>query len=143
MACAFGLAACMKYYKVRFVRLPDMLVDLQEAEKAGLFSKVLKKYVNPTLLILDEWLLTPLSDDETKFVFELIHKRRKRASTIFCSQFLDGGWYARLGSVDNPLADSLLDRIKYDAYKINIQAADESHDRSMRELYGLKPEESQ
>jgi len=143
MACAFGLAACMKYYKVRFVRLPDMLVDLLEAEKAGLFSKVLKKYVNPTLLILDEWLLTPLSDAETKLVFELIHKRRKRASTIFCSQFLDGGWYARLGSADNPLADSLLDRIKYDAYKINIQAVDESHDRSMRELYGLKPEESQ
>jgi hypothetical protein len=40
-------------------------------------------------------------------------------------------------------ADSLLDRIKYDAYKINIQAVDENHDRSMRELYGLKPEESQ
>lgn len=143
MACAFGLAACMRYYKVKFVRLPDMLTDLQEAEKAGMLSKVLKKYTNPTLLILDEWLLTPLSDNETKLVFELIHKRRKRASTIFCSQFLDGGWYGRLGSADNPLADSLMDRIKYDAYRINIQAVDEKHDKSMREIYGLKSEESQ
>jgi hypothetical protein len=48
-----------------------------------------------------------------------------------------------IGSADNPLAESLLDRIKYDAYKINIRAVDENHDRSMRELYGLKPEESQ
>ena len=47
--------------------------------------------------------------------------------TIFCFQFLDGGWHALLGSTDNPLAYSLLDRIKYDAYKINIQAVDESH----------------
>ncbi|MGE4465210.1 ATP-binding protein [Sphaerochaeta sp.] len=61
----------------------------------GLFSKVLKKYVNPTLLILDEWLLTPLYDDETKLVCELVHKWRKRASTIFCSQLLDGGGYSR------------------------------------------------
>ena len=104
--------------------------------------KALKQYINPRLLIVDEWLLSPLDDAETKLVFELIHKRRKKSSTIFCSQFLDDGWYERIGSEDNPLADSIMDRIKYDAYKINIKAIDARHDKSMREVYGLKASES-
>ena len=79
---------------------------------------------------------------ETKLIFELIHKRRKKSSTVFCSQFLDDGWYERIGSEDNPLSDSIMDRIKYDAYKINIQAIDAKNDRSMREVYGLKDSES-
>ena len=47
--------------------------------------KALKRYINPRLLIVDEWLLSPLDDAETKLVFELIHKTRKKSSTIFCS----------------------------------------------------------
>ena len=61
---------------------------------------------------------------------------------IFCSQFLDDGWYERIGSEDNPLSDSIMDRIKYDAYKISIKAIDAKHDKSMREVYGLKASES-
>ena len=63
-------------------------------------------------------------------------------TTIFCSQFLDDGWYERIGSEDNPLSDSIMDRIKYDAYKISIKAIDAKHDKSMREVYGLKASES-
>ncbi|MBR0230120.1 MAG: ATP-binding protein [Erysipelotrichaceae bacterium] len=143
MACAFGLAACMKYYKVKFVRLPDLLMELLPLVGTDQFAAKIKQYTNPTLLIVDEWLLTPLSDDEAKVVFEVIHKRRKKSSTIFCSQFLEEGWYERIGSTDNPLADSIMDRIKYDAYKIRIQAIDPDHDRSMRELYGLDPAEAE
>ena len=141
LACAFGLAACMHYYKVRFVRLPDLLMELLPLAGSDAFAKAIKQYTNPRLLIIDEWLLTPLSDDEAKVVFEVIHKRRKKSSTIFCSQFLDEGWYERIGGIDNPLADSIMDRIKYDAYKIKISAVDPDHDRSMREVYGLRPDE--
>lgn len=49
---------------------------------------------------------------------------------------------ARIGSEDNPLSDSIMDRIKYDAYKISIKAIDAKHDKSMREVYGLKASES-
>ena len=31
MACAFGMEACKQYYTVQYVRLPDMLLDLQAA----------------------------------------------------------------------------------------------------------------
>jgi DNA replication protein DnaC len=87
MACAFGMEACKQYYTVKYVRLPDLLLDLEAARNEGTFTKVLSKYTKPLLLIIDEWLLLKLNESESKNLFELIHKRRKKSSTIFCSQF--------------------------------------------------------
>lgn len=38
MACAFGMEACKQYYTVRYVRLPDLLLDLQDARINGTFA---------------------------------------------------------------------------------------------------------
>ena len=64
MACAFGMEACKQYYSTKFVRLPDMLMDLQAAQDAGNLQDVLKKYTKPVLLIIDEWLLLKLTEKE-------------------------------------------------------------------------------
>ena len=139
MACAFGMEACKRYYTVKYVRLPDLLLDLQAARDDSTFRTVLKKYTNPVLLILDEWLLLRLTEDEAKNLFELIHKRRKRSSTIFCSQFRENEWYQQICGGESTLADAIMDRITYDSYKIDIESADPSKDISMREVYGLDP----
>ncbi len=137
MACAFGMEACKQYYTVKYVRLPDLLLDLEIARSEGSYKKVMDKYTKPTLLILDEWLLLKLSEPESKDIFELLHKRRKKSSTIFCSQFHQEGWYDQLGGNNSTIADAILDRIVHDAYKINIESIDPSKDISMREVYGL------
>lgn len=139
MACAFGMEACKRYYTVKYVRLPDLLLDIQTARDDGTFKTVLKKYTNPLLLILDEWLLLRLKEDEAKNLFELIHKRRKRSSTIFCSQFRESEWYQQICGGESTLADAIMDRITYDSYKIDIESADPSKDISMRKVYGLDP----
>ena len=136
MACAFGMEACKQYYTVQYVRLPDMLLDLQAARDNGNFPAVLKKYTRPTLLIIDEWLLLKLTESE------LIHKRRKKSSTIFCSQFREEDWYQQICGGESTLADAIMDRISYDSYKIDIESTDPSKDISMRELYGLDPEKA-
>ncbi len=143
MACAFDMEACKQYYTVRYIRLSDLLLDLEAARAEGDFLKVLSKYIKPLVLIIDEWLLLKLTESESKNLFELIHKRRKKSSTIFCSQFREEGWYERLGGDDNPLADAIMDRIVYDAYKVNIESVDPSKDLSMRKIYGLDKDQSQ
>ena len=79
MACAFGMEACKQYITTRYVRLPDLLQDLASARESGNFQKVLSKYTKPKLLILDEWLLIRLNENEVRDLFELIHKRRKHS----------------------------------------------------------------
>lgn len=139
MACAFGMEACKQYYTVQYVRLPDLLLDLQAARDAGNFQSVLKKYTKPVLLIIDEWLLLKLTEPEARNLFELIHKRRKKSSTIFCSQFRESEWYQQICGGESTLADAIMDRIAYDSYKIDIESADPTKDISMREVYGLDP----
>ena len=141
MACAFGMEACKQYYAVKYVRLPDLLLDLQDARINGTFTATLKKYTQPLLLILDEWLLLRLSEEEARNLFELIHKRRKKSSTIFCSQFRESEWYDQICDGESTLADAIMDRISYDSYKIDIESTDPSKDISMREVYGLDPEQ--
>ncbi len=137
MACAFGMEACKHYYNTKYVRLPDLLIDLDIARSNNDYRKVLSKYANPLVLILDEWLLLRPSETEQRDIFELLHHRRKRSSTIFCSQYRSEEWYDQLGGSDSPLADAILDRIVHDSYVINITSIDPKRDISMREVYGL------
>lgn len=137
MSCAFGMEACKQYYNTKYVRLPDLLIDLEMSRNEGTYKKVMAKYANPILLIIDEWLLLKPNDNEQKDIFELLHRRRKKSSTIFCSQYQKDGWYDQLGGASSPLADAILDRIVHDAYMINIQSIDATKDFSMREIYGL------
>lgn len=125
--------------KYREILMPDMLLELDLARTDGTYKKVQAKYATPVLLIIDEWLLLKPMEAEQHDILELLHRRRKKSSTIFCSQYDPSGWYDQLGGDDSPLAEAILDRIMHDAYKINIVPTDPSNYRFMREVYGLNP----
>ena len=121
MACAFGMEACKQYFNTKYVRLPDLLMDLEPARADGNYKKVMAKYANPVVLILDEWLLLKPTNSEQRDIFELLHRRRKKSSTIFCSQYAFEEWYEQLGGGDSPLADAIIDRIEREVGKeLNI-----------------------
>ena len=126
-----------QYYNTRYIRLPDLLIDLDIARSEGNYKKVMTKYANPVVLILDEWLLLKPSESEQRDIFELLHRRRKRSTPIFCSQYDRSEWYDQLGGDASPLADAIIDRIAHDSYVINITSIDPEKDISMREVYGL------
>ena len=139
LACAFGMEACKQRYKTKYVRMPDLLMELDMARSDGNYKRALTKYANPVLLIIDEWLLLKPTEAEQHDILELLHRRRRKSSTIFCSQYEPSGWYDQLGGDDSPLAEAILDRIKHDAYRINIIPVDPANYRSMREVYGMDP----
>ena len=105
MACAFGMEACKRRYTTKYVRLPDLLLELEMARNDGTYKKVQSKYANPILLIIDEWLLLKPTASEQHDILELLHRRRKKSSTIFCSQYDCNGWFDQLGGDDSPLAE--------------------------------------
>ena len=75
--------------------------------------KLLKKYSSYKLLILDEWLLEDISAVEQHFLFEMIERRHDSTSTIFCTQYRQENWHARLGGGVH--ADAIMDRILHNA----------------------------
>ena len=62
LACALGMEACKRYYSTKYVRLPDLLLDLKTAQENNCYRKTMAKYANPIILILDEWLLKKPTD---------------------------------------------------------------------------------
>ncbi len=68
MSCAFGMEACKQYYNTKYVRLPDLLIDLEMSRNEGTYKKVMAKYANPLLLIIDEWLLLKPNDKEKRYL---------------------------------------------------------------------------
>lgn len=136
LACALGMEACKQFYKTLYIRMPDLLIEFADAKKTNSYDKVIKKYSKPALLIIDEWLLLPLTREQQPDIFEILSRRYHKGSTIFCSQYRQEGWYQQLGS-DAPLTDGIMDRIVHDTYQINIEPIDPARDISMREVYGL------
>lgn len=131
MACAFGVAACRNFFAAKYIRLPELLNDLAVARGEGAYKKAIKDYKKISLLILDEWLLMPLSSIEARDLLEIVEARHKRASTIFVSQFAPQGWHCKIG--EETLADAILDRIVHDSYTIFIDGED-----SMRKKKGIR-----
>lgn len=60
IACALGNAACRRFKSVRYVRMPELLDELNIARGCGDLQKTLKSYKKVALLIIDEWLIRSL-----------------------------------------------------------------------------------
>lgn len=54
LACALGMAAARNFLSVKYVRLPELLVELSIARNNGTFPKVIQQFKKPALLIIDE-----------------------------------------------------------------------------------------
>jgi DNA replication protein DnaC len=119
IGCALGKQACKLSKKTKYVRLPDLLQELDiKTQMVNGKQRLINQYSNYELLIIDEWLLTKMSGDEIRFIFEIIERRSGNYSTIFCTLYKENEWFKRLGG--DTLANSLVDRIVHNVISIKV-----------------------
>lgn len=128
---ALGIAACRQLYKVKYIRMPELLVDMNIARGDGSYKELMASYKKLQLLILDEWMHQPIPETQAGDIFEIVESRYQESSTIFVAQSEPAGWHRQLGN--GVIADAILDRIVYNSYEIMING-----DVNMRERMALR-----
>jgi len=96
-----------------------MFQQLHVAKGDGRYGKLLTDYAKTDLLVLDDWGLTKLNQEERQDLLEILEDRHGLRSTLFTSQFPVEHWHELIG--DPTLADAILDRLIHNAYKINLK----------------------
>lgn len=135
IACALGNAACRRMKTVRYIRMPELLDELNIARSNGSLKKLMKAYKKVELLILDEWLIRPLTSQESYDLLEIAESRSSR-STILCTQYQPEGWYTRIDpdpESQSPISEAIMDRIIHNSYEIMVERR-----VSMRERKGIR-----
>jgi len=119
IACALGNASARAGYTVLYVRAPRLFETLQQSRGDGSHLKALARLSRVQLLIIDDFLLTPLSDAERRDLLEVIEDRYQAGATIIASQCPISDWHPNIG--DPTLADAVCDRLLHNAYKIEMR----------------------
>ena len=114
-----GHKACREGDTVLSLRLPRLLQERPIAKGDGRSPKLRAALAKTALLILDDWGLATLSDENRRDILELREDRHGRGATIVTSQFPVEHWPQVLGAP--PLADAILDRRLHNAYKMTLR----------------------
>jgi DNA replication protein DnaC len=131
VACALGHQACRAGFTTLYLRLPRLLQELPITKGDGRYPKLMTTLAKIELLILDDWGLAALSDENRRDLLELLEDRHDRRATIVTSQLPVEHWHEALG--DPTLADAILDRLVHNAYKIPLRG------ESMRKRQAKEP----
>lgn len=119
LACAIGNKVCVEGYRVKFVKLPVFLEELQLSHANGGFMKLLQQLMQVDLLILDDFGITPINESQRHDLLTIIDDRYKLKSTIFTSQLPIKSWHKYLA--EPTLADAILDRVLSQTVRVNLK----------------------
>jgi DNA replication protein DnaC len=122
LALALGYAACQEGHSVFFTDAISVINDLSAAQKRGLLKRQLKRYLNPTLLLIDEIGYLPIDQHGADLLFQVISQRYERGSIILTTNKPFKQW-ASIFNNDSTIASAVLDRLLHHAETIVIEGS--------------------
>jgi DNA replication protein DnaC len=119
LACAFGTWACRNGFTASYFRWPRLFGDILASKGAGNYLKHLNKLAKTNLLLIDDFGINTLSDNDKKDFFEIIEDRYMAGSTIITSQLPIKEWHEFIG--EPTIADAVMDRLLHVSYKFELK----------------------
>jgi len=117
-AAALADVACRSGHRALFTRVPRLLEELHLARVSGTFSSTLGKLSRIDVLVLDDFLLNPMTDQERRDLLEVLEDRYGRSSTVITTQLATKTWHTALG--DPTIADAICDRVVHNAHVVAL-----------------------
>lgn len=120
LATALGYQACLKGHTVLFASAIDAINNLTSAQHQERLKQELKKYLNPSLLVLDELGYLPIDKNGADLLFQIISQRYERGSIIITTNRVFKKW-PEIFNNDSTLTSALLDRLLHHTEAVVIE----------------------
>jgi len=118
LAQALGYEAIKLSFQVLYRSIFDLVRDFLKDEAFNQQDRVLRRYLKPDLLIIDDMGLKALPKHSGEYLLEVVMRRYENRSTIMTSNRPIQDWGKLLGDV--PAASAILDRFLHHAHTIAI-----------------------
>jgi DNA replication protein DnaC len=118
VAQALGVQACRLGKRVLFTKTSAFLADLAGGRVDGSGQARLRRYLNPELVILDDFAMREYTLPQAEDLYELVNRRYRRGSLILTSNREPQDFYPLFPTP--VLAEGLLDRLLNSAYVIPL-----------------------
>ena len=119
LACALAQKAVRSGFSVLYFRAQILFQDLAVAKADGRYRRLLDSIAKRDLIILDDFALAPLTDEQRRDFLEVVEQRYDSKSTIVVSQVPFDDWHDVIG--DPTVADAILDRLIHNAHHLNVK----------------------
>jgi len=120
LATALGHAACLQGHAVLFTTAVEAINTLSTAQAQCRLKAELKKFLAPTLLVLDELGYLPIDKTGADLLFQIISGRYEKASTLITTNQPYKSW-ARIFNNDATITSAVLDRLLHHAETVVIE----------------------
>lgn len=119
LACALANSAVRHGHSALYLRASRMLDELAIARLDGRFGRLTATWARIDVVVIDDFLLRPLTADQAADILEVIEDRAGLRSTIITSQLPIAMWHDAMG--DPTVADAVLDRVLQNLHRIELQ----------------------
>ena len=114
LATAIGVEACKQSRIVRFFRTAALVNLLNDAQRKGELSQLLKRLSKADLLICDEWGYVPLDRDGSKLLFQVISECYEQRSVIITTNLEFSKWVNIF--YDEQMTAAMIDRLVHHSH---------------------------
>lgn len=119
LASALGHQACLHGHSVIYSNTQKFMLRTKMARADGTILKYFDKIANASLLILDDFGLTKMDQQQQFDLMEVIEDRHGKASTIIVSQLPPASWFDVIS--ETTIADAILDRLVHSSNIIELK----------------------
>jgi len=131
-ACALGQLACRLGFRVAYKRVPRLFEELALAHADGSYVGLLARLAKVDVLILDDWALAPMNDQQRRDVLEILEDRHGTRSTVVTSQMPIESWHDYIAHPT--IADAVLDRLVHNAHKLQMKGPSRRKEKAQASL---------
>ena len=120
LSIALGHTACLAGHSALFASAIDIVNTLSAARNTGRLKDELKKYLRPSVLLVDELGYLPIDKTGADLLFQVISQRYEHGSIILTTNKRYKKW-ADIFNNDSTLTSAVLDRLLHHADTVVIE----------------------